>query len=110
MTIYHIVLFKFKPLIPAEEVQTACARMLALKTKCIHPKKGQEYLKTAVGGKNNSPEGLTRGFDHAFISEFENEEDRKYYLEKDPAHLDFVKYIGKIIDEAQIVDFSPGLF
>lgn len=42
--------------------------------------------------------------------ELEDEEDRKYYLEKDPAHLSFVKSIGGVVARAQVVDFVPGAF
>jgi hypothetical protein len=47
---------------------------------------------------------------HIFLEEFENEEDRKYYLEKDPAHLAFVRHIGNVVKKAQVVDFTPGIF
>ncbi|KAF7526196.1 hypothetical protein G7054_g10854 [Neopestalotiopsis clavispora] len=110
MTIYHIVQFKFKSLVPLEEVKAACDRMVALRTGCKHPDTGVEYVKTSVGGVNNSPENFANGFTHAFISQFDNEEDRAYYLEKDPAHLAFVKSIGDIIDKVQVIDFTPGVF
>jgi len=44
------------------------------------------------------------------VSEFENEEDRRYYLEKDPAHLEFVRSLGEIIQNVRVVDFEPGVF
>lgn len=48
---------------------------------------------------------------HIFISEFENEADRKYYLEEDPEHLAFVKDLGQgIMAKVQVVDFTPGVF
>lgn len=31
--------------------------MLALKDKCVHPETRKPYIKTAMGGKQNSPEG-----------------------------------------------------
>ncbi|KAE8442494.1 hypothetical protein EG329_003275 [Mollisiaceae sp. DMI_Dod_QoI] len=64
----------------------------------------------AMGGKQNSPEGLTGGITHIFVEEFENEQDRKYYLEKDPVHLAFVKSVGAVVKKAQVVDFTPGMF
>lgn len=45
-----------------------------------------------------------------FVSEFEKDEDRQYYLEKDPAHLAFVKSLDGIVAKAQVVDFTPGVF
>lgn len=44
------------------------------------------------------------------MEEFENEDDRKYYLEKDPAHKEFVKALGELVEKVQIIDFSPGVF
>jgi len=45
-----------------------------------------------------------------FVSEFENEQDRKYYLDKDPAHLEFVKSLKDVIAQARVVDFTPSEF
>ncbi|KAI1080328.1 stress responsive A/B barrel domain protein [Whalleya microplaca] len=110
MTIYHIVLFKFKSLIPSEEIEAACNRMLALGANCIHPTSQQPYVKVIGGGRDNSPEGFQDGMTHPFIFQFDNEDDRKYYLEKDPAHLAFVAGIGDIIEKHQVLDFTPGVF
>ncbi|KAI1371960.1 dabb-domain-containing protein [Hypoxylon crocopeplum] len=110
MTIYHIVLLKFKDLVPQEEDKAACNRMLALETNCIHPTTQKTYLKVIGGGRDNSPEALQNDMTYAFILQFENEEDRKYYLEKDPAHLEFGASIKDIIEKVQVVDFTPGAF
>ncbi|KAJ9623405.1 hypothetical protein H2203_005664 [Taxawa tesnikishii (nom. ined.)] len=50
------------------------------------------------------------GFTHGFVSEFETEEDRQYYLEKDPAHLEFVASLKDIVQNVRVVDFEPGVF
>ena len=42
--------------------------------------------------------------------EFENEEDRDYYVKKDPAHLSFIKSGAGNIEEARIIDYSPGVY
>jgi hypothetical protein len=44
------------------------------------------------------------------VEEFESEEDRKYYLERDPGHKEFVKGLGGLIEKVQIIDFRPGVF
>lgn len=44
------------------------------------------------------------------MSHFASEEDRKYYLEKDPAHLEFVASLEEIIQNVRVVDYSPGKF
>ncbi|KAK5143279.1 hypothetical protein LTR04_001941 [Oleoguttula sp. CCFEE 6159] len=50
------------------------------------------------------------GFSHGFVSEFESEEDRRYYLEEDPAHLKFVASLKDIIQNVRVLDFVPGEF
>lgn len=47
---------------------------------------------------------------HAFILEFENDQDRDYYLNKDPYHKEFVARLQGLIDKITIVDFSSGVF
>jgi hypothetical protein len=99
--------------------------MLALGEKCIHPTSQKPYIKSFSGGKNNSPEGhavqkkstssprllLTIMKDphtHGFVVEFDNAEDRDYYVYKDPAHQDFVKFAGGVANGVKVVDYEPG--
>jgi len=109
MTIVHIVLFEFKPTVHSTVVHDACNRMLALRENCIHPTTNKPYILDSSGGRDNSPEGHQGGFSHAFVSHFSSEEDRKYYLEKDPAHLAFVKSLDGIIQNVRVVDYTPGV-
>jgi hypothetical protein len=44
------------------------------------------------------------------VEEFASEEDRKYYLEKDPAHIAFIQSLGGEIEKIQVVDFTAGVF
>lgn len=46
---------------------------------------------------------------HGYICEFDNERDRTYYLEEDPAHKEWVQYVKPFIAAAQVVDFTPGV-
>ena len=77
------------------------------------------------GGKDNSPEGkqvspdsvvcealsfLQDGLSHGFVVIFKSEEDRKYYLEQDPVHLEFVKSIEGVVEKAVILDYEPSSF
>jgi hypothetical protein len=41
--------------------------------------------------------------------EFESAEDRDYYVQKDPAHLAFVKTLEGLLDKAHVVDFTDGV-
>ncbi|KAI1483716.1 hypothetical protein K445DRAFT_24351 [Daldinia sp. EC12] len=110
MGIFHVVMFKFKDLVPPEEVKAACDRMLALGSKCVHPTSQKPYIKVHGGGKDNSPEGKQQGMTHVFVFEFESEEDREYYLNKDPAHTEFATGVINLIEKLQAVDFTPGEF
>jgi hypothetical protein len=56
---------------------------------------------------NSSPQS---GITHAFVSEFDNADDRRYYLEEDPVHLAFAKNVSGIAEKVQVVDFTPGAF
>ncbi|KAF2236684.1 dabb-domain-containing protein [Viridothelium virens] len=109
MTIVHVVLFEFKPNTTHKQVHDVCNRMLGLGQKCVHPDTQKKYIKSARGGRDNSPEGHQGGFSHGFVFEFENEDDRKYYLEKDPAHLDFVKDVGTFVQNVRVIDFTTGI-
>jgi hypothetical protein len=107
--------------------------MLNLRENCIHPTTQKPYIKASAGGKDNSIEGLQvctvhvscncnlviwtmvvltakNGITHVFVVEFENEEDREYYVRSDPAHQAFVKSLDGVIEKAQVVDFTPGVF
>lgn len=53
---------------------------------------------------------LKNGIQYAFVAEFENLEDRDYYISTDPSHLAFVKTLGPILEKAIVVDFTDGVF
>ncbi|KAG7094303.1 hypothetical protein E1B28_007905 [Marasmius oreades] len=110
MAIIHIVQFSFKVDTTPEQIDDACRRFLDLKEKCIDPRTNQPYLKSVIGGLDNSPEGLQGGMTHAFVIEFEREEDRHHYLTHDPAHLEFGKLMLSLANTVRVVDFEPGKF
>ncbi|KAL3480194.1 hypothetical protein BJX99DRAFT_36227 [Aspergillus californicus] len=110
MSITHIVLLQFKAGLDAQVINDVCARMLALKENCIHPTSQKPYILSSSGGKDNSPEGMQNGITHAFVVVFASAEDRDYYVEKDPAHLGFVKTLGDVLDKVQVIDYVPGVF
>ncbi|KAL1612431.1 hypothetical protein SLS60_000658 [Paraconiothyrium brasiliense] len=84
--------------------------MLGLQKSCIHPTTGAPYIKSIIGGKDNSPEGLQEGLSHAFIVQFASNEDRDYYVNQDPTHDAFKKAAGPFIEQAVVVDFQDGAF
>lgn len=118
--------------------QKVCHHMLSLKDSCLHPTSKKPYIKSSIGGEDNSPEGIQvssifwiagelgdgqaklclltslahsqLGFTHAFVVEFESEEDRNYYVKSDEAHRAFVGSIGDSVDRVQVIDFTPGKY
>ncbi|KAL4872816.1 hypothetical protein BDV12DRAFT_161578 [Aspergillus spectabilis] len=110
MPITHIVLFQVKADLTAEVINDFCKRMISLKDNCIHPTSQKPYILSSSGGIDNSPEGLQGGITHAFVVEFATAEDRDYYVEKDPAHRAFVGTLGDVIEKAQVIDFTSGIF
>ncbi|KAF2088921.1 dabb-domain-containing protein [Saccharata proteae CBS 121410] len=110
MAITHIVMFGFKADVAPDTVKDVCTHLLSLKDNCLHPTSQKPYIKSAIGGRDNSPEGIQRGITHAFVVEFDNEADREYYIQKDPAHLAFIERVKQVAETAQAVDFVPGVY
>ncbi|KAJ5629810.1 hypothetical protein N7528_003467 [Penicillium herquei] len=110
MAIIHIVLFQFKPGIESFIINDTCKRMLELKENCLHPVSQKPYIEMSSGGIDNSPEGIQDGKTHAFVVEFANAPDRDYYVHLDPAHQEFIKSLDGIIEKAQAIDYTPGVF
>lgn len=53
---------------------------------------------------------VQNGFTHAFVIEFENEEDRNFYVKEDEAHLAFVASLKDLVDGAQVLDYTSGKY
>ncbi|CEJ58754.1 Putative Stress responsive A/B barrel domain protein [Penicillium brasilianum] len=110
MSITHIVLFQFKSGIDAQVVKDTCNRMIGLKENCIHPTSNKPYIKASSGGLDNSIEGIQNGITHAFVVEFASAADRDYYVKEDPTHKAFVQSLNGVIEKAQVIDFTDGVF
>ncbi|POY73152.1 hypothetical protein BMF94_3782 [Rhodotorula taiwanensis] len=108
-SIVHIVSLKYKSTTSDAEKHLVGSSFLALQDKCQHPSTGEKYL-TVIGGRNNSPEGFEKGFEHAFVVNFASEEDRAYYLDQCPVHGDFKKLAGQYAEDVFVIDFVPGNF
>ena len=93
----HTVFFKFKDGTTAEQMKKVEDAFSALPSK-IEQIKGYEW------GLNNSPEGLNKGFTHAFFLTFESEEDRAMYLPH-PDHKAFGAVLTPHLDDVFVVDY-----
>lgn len=93
----HVVSFKFKEDASDCQVQEIEKAFVALKDK-IPGIIGLEW------GKNNSPEGLEKGFTHCFIVTFKDEKAREVYLPH-PDHKAFVGILKPILADVYVIDF-----
>lgn len=93
----HTVFFKFKEGTTPAQIKQVEDAFSALPSK-IKQIKGYEW------GLNNSPEGLDKGFTHAFILTFKSEEDRAIYLPH-PDHKAFGAVLTPHLEDVFVVDF-----
>ena len=98
----HIVLFKCKPELPQAEIESVFAALAA-------SQKTVPDIVEFESGPNNSPEGMNRGYTHAFTMGFTDEKARDAYL-LHPEHGKVRVVIRPILQETQdsvlVVDFS----
>ena len=97
--IRHVVCFKFKEDADPAKIKKVEKEFAALKRKI-------SGIRSLEWGKNNSPEGLNKGFTHCFIVTFENEQSRAQYLPH-PDHKAFVSILKPILDDVFVIDFNP---
>lgn len=93
----HVVLFKFKEGTTKSQMKEVEDAFSALPSK-IEQIKGYEW------GLNNSPEGLDKGFTHAFFLTFESEEDRAIYLPH-PDHKAFGAVLTPYLEDVLVIDY-----
>jgi len=44
------------------------------------------------------------------VTQFENAEDRDYYIQSDPVHQNFIEYVRPYLQNIRVVDFESGKF
>lgn len=93
----HVVAFKFKEGVTKQQIKEVEDAFRDLKKK-IPQIAGYEW------GLNNSPENRSRGCTHGFILTFKSEKDRDSYLPH-PAHKEFGKLVGPLLDDVFVLDF-----
>lgn len=99
--ISHIVLLKCRRDVPDQQHQAMFTALAALVKKI-------PGLKSFCGGANNSPEGIARGYTHAFYMQFTDSEARDAYLHH-PEHEAVKRMIAEVLEDAEdnvlVVDF-----
>ena len=93
----HVVIFKFKQ-------ETSAAQLDEINREFQNLKLAIPEIRDFERGRNNSPEGLNKGFTHGYLITFASEADRDAYLPH-PAHKKFVALLGGKLDEAFVFDY-----
>lgn len=105
MKVKHFVLLKFNENCNEQEIAECFAALTAL-TKLLPGIENFSY------GTYSSPEGLNRGFTHAFEMIFSNSEARDNYLTA-PAHVKvankLLALVAKISDKPEIIAFDYAI-
>ena len=99
--IRHIVLMKCQPAAAPHDIDAMFAALSAL-TQSI------PGILAFEGGMNNSPEGLDRGYTHAFTMDFADNEARDAYLphpEHEHAQTFMRKVLADVPDNVLVLDF-----
>lgn len=99
-TLKHVVSFKFKESAAPADIKKVEEAFKGLKKKI-------GVIRSYDWGTNNSPEGLNKGFTHCFILTFDNDADRKTYLDH-PDHKEFGKMLGPVLGDVYVIDFYSG--
>lgn len=95
--LFHVVSLKFKPSATREQIKAVEDAFVALKEKI-------PGITSLDWGTNVSPEKHDKGFTHCFVLSFASEKDRDAYLPH-PAHKEFGKTLGPIMDDVMVIDF-----
>jgi len=94
----HLVLLKFKDEATPAEVGTIVQAFAALR-EAIDGVRDLEW------GTDVSPEGLAKGFTHAFLLSFDDAAARDAYLPH-PAHLAFVARLQPLLADVLVIDYE----
>ena len=97
MTLRHLVLLRFKPDAAAPAIADIAKAFLALRGQIAG-------VRDIEWGTDVSPEGLAKGFSHAFLLSFDDTAARDAYLPH-PAHQAFVALMKPLLDDVLVIDY-----
>lgn len=94
----HLVLLKFKAEAAPAEVEAIVQAFVALRESI-------DVVRSLEWGTDVSPEGLARGFTHAFQLSFADAAARDAYLPH-PAHRAFVDRLQPLLADVLVIDYE----
>ena len=96
----HLVLLRFKADASAAAVADIERQFLGLRQQI-------DGVRDIEWGTNVSPEGLAKGFTHAFLLSFDDAAARDAYLPH-PAHQAFVTQMKPSLEDVLVIDYVAG--
>ena len=97
MTLRHLVLLSFKPDADAASITAIERSFVALREQI-------DGVRAIEWGTNVSPEGLAKGYTHAFLLDFDDAPARDAYLPH-PAHQAFVAQLTPLLADVLVLDY-----
>jgi Stress responsive A/B Barrel Domain len=94
----HLVLLQFKPDTPPAAIADITAAFRALPAAI-------DTVRALESGTDVSPEGLARGYTHAFLLTFDDAAGRDHYLPH-PAHQAFVARLQPLLADVLVIDYA----
>jgi quinol monooxygenase YgiN len=96
-TLRHLVLLRFKAKANAESIATIERAFVALQGQI-------GGVRDIEWGTDVSPEGLAKGYTHAFMLSFDDAAARDAYLPH-PAHQAFVAQLKPLLEDVLVIDY-----
>lgn len=93
----HLVMYKFKDGLPAQQIQEVVDTFAALPSKI-------DAIIDFEHGTNVSPEGKSQGLTHCFMVTFRDEKGRDAYLVH-PAHQQYVEVVKDRREDVVVFDY-----
>ena len=94
----HIVFLRFKPGTTESQIEGVFDQLLDISESI-------PGVEDYVAGPNNSPEGKSQGYTHAFIMTFTDATARDAYLPH-PDHQKFTEAAGPLVESVAVMDFE----
>jgi Stress responsive A/B Barrel Domain len=94
----HLVLLQFKPDTAPDAIADITAAFRALPAAI-------DTVRALESGTDVSPEGLARGYTHAFLLTFDDAAGRDHYLPH-PAHQAFVARLQPLLADVLVIDYA----
>lgn len=105
--VLHFVTFRYRFSGDREDVIT---RFLALQQECVKPPSPGgtplPYIVSIETGKATSHEGFDHGMVDGFLVTFKSEEEHNFYIDDDPVHKEFQRFVSPKLDKEGVFVFD----